>query len=73
MANVTKKTDVKYVLELSEREANALCELLVVAHYDGEGDKLNAIYAALVEAGAESDEVEHRMEDGLILVKRSAA
>lgn len=68
----TNKENVKYALELSEREANALCELLLVADYDGEGDKLDNIYSALVGAGAESDKCSHSVVDGIVTVTRSA-
>lgn len=72
MASVTtKKQDVTYVIELSEREANALCELLLVASYDGEGDALDEIYCALQEAGAESDKCSNKIENGLVTVTRS--
>lgn len=56
MAHVTTKTaEVKYVLEMTKREAEALTELLVVAdESEGEGEFLGNVYAALCEAGCES-------------------
>lgn len=76
MARVTTKTaEVKYVLELSKREAEALTEMLImVDEQAGEGMILNDVYAALCEAGCESHDTFHKKGvDGEIIVYREDA
>lgn len=72
MAKASKKTaEVTYVLEMSKREANALCELLLAAnHFEGEGDVLADLYDVLCGQGAESDQVSHTIEDDEVVVSR---
>lgn len=75
MARVTTKAaEVKYVLELSKREAEALTEMFVLLDEDqGEGQVLGGIYASLVEAGCESFETESKVEDNLLVITREDA
>lgn len=76
MARVTTKTaEVKYVLELSKREAEALTEMLImVDEQQGEGPALGDIYAALCEAGCESRFTFHKKGvDGEVIVYREEA
>lgn len=76
MARVTTKTaEVKYVLEMSKREAEALTELLIMAdETNGEGEVLGNVYAALCEAGCESDNTFHKKGvDGEVVVYREDA
>lgn len=50
------KAEITYTLELSEREAAALCELLLASNDNtNAGDCLNDIYTTLADAGAEKD------------------
>jgi hypothetical protein len=75
MAWVTMKAaEVKYVLELSKREAEALTELLlVVDNLQGEGEILDGVYAALCEAGCESMDTHCLVQDSLVIVSREDA
>ena len=72
MARVTTKTaEVKYVLEMSKREAEALTEVLLhVNGVPGEGCLLDDIYAALCEAGCESNALSSEIDDDQIIVTR---
>lgn len=71
---MTKKADIVYVLELTEREANALTELLCATNgFEGEGDFLDGIYCQLCEVGAESEKLSHRIEGNQVIVTRSGA
>lgn len=72
MAKVTTKTTAKtYVLELTEREANALTEAVLATNFsEGEGDVLDDIYTELVGAGAETGLVNHRIENGEVIIER---
>jgi hypothetical protein len=73
MAKVSEKQSEKvYVLELTEREANALTEVLVATNQgsEGEGYVLADIYWALCDAGAESDKCAYTVEDDQVFVTR---
>lgn len=73
MAKVnTKQAETIYTLELTEREANALTELLTKAESDeGEGSILDDVYIALFNAGAESDATSSATNDaGHVVVYR---
>lgn len=73
MATVkTKTAETTYVLELTEREAAALCELLLAVNINkGEGPQLQGIYNELTDAGAEGYELQHEVdEDGDVVVTR---
>lgn len=72
MARVTTKTaEVKYVLELSKREAEALTEMLIMVDEEqGEGAVLGEIYAELVSRGCESFDCDAHIKGGKIVVMR---
>lgn len=72
MASVTKTAaEVKYVLEMSKREAEALTEMLVVVDSEeGEGAILDGIYHQLHRAGCESFTTSSKIENGIVIVER---
>ena len=62
--------DIVFRLELSEREASALCEALVGSSWDlGEGEELEKIYNALMSAGAEHGHLVHRVVENELVIE----
>ena len=58
-------------LRITERQAQALAGLILAADlFRGEGRELEDIYIALVDSGAEVEEVSSDIENGLVVVTR---
>lgn len=72
MATVTtKKSEVTYVLELSQREAEALIESLFAVDFDkGEGKIVEGIHDALQDAGVDDWACESEITEDWVIVTR---